>query len=69
VTGSFDERRSFREWLSSKLHMWATYLHNDFHTWELTHPDGERITFSCYWQHMGSWSNAFTERCSCEDDV
>lgn len=67
MTGFVDE---FRQWLSYKLHMWATMVYDDdFHTWKLTAPNGEVVTFSCYWQHTGSWSDYFTETCSCEEDV
>lgn len=56
----------FREYLSHKLHLWATRLYEgDFHTVEITVPTGERITFSCYWQWTGSWPD-WQERCSCD---
>lgn len=56
-----------KRWLSHKLHMWATRLHNDFHVIELTTQDGDRVTFACYWQWTGSWSNDWQETCSCDE--
>lgn len=58
------EKYTWRMWLSNRLHLLATRIHNDFHTWEITTPGGDLVTFSCYWQHTGSWLG--TDRCSCE---
>lgn len=59
---------TFRMWLSNKLHLWATRVYDDFHTYEWTTPDGHVIRFSHYWQHCGGWESGVRERCSCTDE-
>jgi hypothetical protein len=60
-----DDKYTFRMRLSNRLHLWAARVHDDFHTHEIITPQGDRITFSCYWQWTGSWPGEFEERCSC----
>lgn len=55
----------FREWLSNELHCIAARVYDDWHTHEVTTPNGDTITFSCYWQWTGSWPSEWDERCSC----
>ena len=62
------DKFTFRMRLSSKLHMWAARIHDDFHTWELTSPQGGKVSFSGYWQYAASWTEEFTERCSCDTE-
>lgn len=54
-----------RRRISGRLHHLAVRMYDDFHTWELTTPDGELITFSCYWQYTGSWPASIKDDCSC----
>jgi hypothetical protein len=67
---SGDDKETWRMRLSHRLHMWATRVHSDFHTHEITTPQGDVIWFSCYWQWTGSWPigaqhPGWSERCSC----
>lgn len=62
------DRYTFRMWLSNRLHLLAARIHDDFHTWEWTAPTGEVISFSCYWQHIGSWPEGVRDACSCSED-
>lgn len=59
------DRFTFRMRLSSKLHLWATRIYDDFHTYEMTTPSGEVLTFSCYWQWTASATCDYDDRCSC----
>lgn len=57
---------AFRRWLSRRLYLWACRLGDDWHDVELISPASERITFSCYGDFTGSWSERWEFSCSCE---
>jgi hypothetical protein len=56
-----------RRWLSHRLHMWAARLHDDWHHTTLTHTDGSKVSFGCYWQWTGSWPDTYEFDCDCEE--
>lgn len=54
-----------RKRFSSWLHLMATRVYDDFHTTTLVLPDGDEVSFSCYYQWTGSWPASIPDSCSC----
>lgn len=63
-----DTPMTWRHRLSSWLHLQATKVYDDWHQWEWTLPDGDKITFGCYYQYVGSWPDSVAETCSCPEE-